>query len=621
MAATITELGARVLRRLGVVAVAAADRPSITATSSVTDIAGRALQSLGIIVTDAERPAISATVTVTDLAERALQTLGVIVPASARPSVGTATAADIAERALQNLGVVVPEADRPSNTATVTVTELAARALQALDVPVPASAWPTTALTVTVANIANEALVRLGVIASDETASASDSNIASVAVAYIHETLWRRGLVTWFDSAIPMGVAQDYALLTALHLATSFGKQADPAQRSVIEARIGWTALVARSQALAEARVQAIHAGLVAAGLATYLNSAIPASVAEPYVQMLIVELAPVFGKQADPGRLQQWEGMVRRDALTRRAQTDAVAIVASVHARLVALGIVDWTSAAIPASVAEDYAELIANDYRPLFGQPQDRSGEQIIEQRIRHQQTVTRAQAIAEAKITAIHEGLVAAGLVDWTISTIPKSVSEPYLLIARVDLGPVFGQQVAPDAIPAAEAQIKRVSTVRRAQALAEARADAIHEGLVVAGLAGWASTAIPRAISEDMVALVANEVAPILGGKTDPAMVAGFEQRVRRMSLIIAGPALAEQAVRAVHDDLAARGKTRWTLDTLWPAAERPYVFLAAFALAPEFAVPQNENDRAMATVDLARLIALPTSGERTVAVYF
>jgi hypothetical protein len=36
---------------------------------------------------------------------------------------------------------------------------------------------------------------------------------------------------------------------------------------------------------------------------------------------------------------------MIRRDALTRRAQTDAVGIVASVHGRLVALGIVDWTT------------------------------------------------------------------------------------------------------------------------------------------------------------------------------------------------------------------------------------------------------------------------------------
>jgi hypothetical protein len=120
---------------------------------------------------------------------------------------------------------------------------------------------------------------------------------------------------------------------------------------------------------------------------------------------------------------------------------------------------------------------------------------------------------------------------------------------------------------------------------------------------------------------MAIMVANEVAPILGGKYEPSVVDALEARVRRMSLIIAGPALAEQAVRAVHDDLAARGKVRWTWADLPRAAERPYVFLAAYALAPEFGVPHNENDRAMATVDLNRLIALPTSGERTMVEYF
>jgi hypothetical protein len=427
--ATVTELGARVLRRLGVVAVAAADRPSITATSTITDIAGRALQSLGIIVTDAERPALSATVTVTTLGEMTLQSLGVIVPASARPAVGTATAADIAERALQNLGIVVPEADRPVNTATVTVTELAARALQALDIPVPASAWPTISTTVTVSAIALGALVRLGVVASDETPLADDQTIAESQVLAVHETLVRRGLVTFADTGDPeRAVSQDYACCRRCSWRPASASRPTRAQRAVIEARIGWSSLVQRAQALAEARLQAIHAGLVAAGLAGYLNSAIPVSVAEPLVQMLMIELAPVFGKQADPSRLPQFEAMVRRDALTRRAQTDAVGIVASVHGRLVALGIADWTTSTIPASVAEDYADLIANDYAGAAGVQRDRSGEQVIEQRIRYMASVSRGQAIAEARITAIHEGLVAAGLVDWTTSVCDPALAWP-------------------------------------------------------------------------------------------------------------------------------------------------------------------------------------------------
>jgi hypothetical protein len=475
--------------------------------------------------------------------------LGIIVPASERPSVGTATPTAIAARAMQNLGVVVPEGDRPVVTATtVTVTELAARALQAMDIPVPASAWPTAGGTVSYTAVAREALIRLGVIASDETPLTADTTLAETVAQAVHETLARRGLVTWTPSTIPAGVMHDYVLLTALQLATSFGKQGDPAQRQVIEARVGVSSLVQRAQALAEARVAAIYAGLSGAGMASYGPNAIPASVSEPYVSLLMIDLAPIFGKQADPGRIPQFEGQIRRDALTRRAQGDAVGLVASVHARLVALGIVDWTLQTIPAGVAEDYAELIANDYRPLFGAPQDRTGEPIIEGRIRHMAMVSRAQALAVTRVAVVHDALVAQGNASWPLSAIPQAVADEY-------------------------------------------------------------------------AGLVAQSVGPSLGQATDPKMIVGLEGRVRRFAMIARGPALAEQAVQAVHDDLAARGKARWTLQDIPRAAERPYVMLAAYHLAPEFGVTPSEPDRGMATVDLTRLIALPSSGERTRAEYF
>ena len=517
--------------------------------ADIVDLGARVLRRLGVsAVVDAEAPPLTATTTATEIATRALQGLGIIVPASARPAVGPASAASIASRGLQNLGVVVPEGDRPTNTATVTVTELAARALQALDIPVPAAERPALPTVVTLAAIGSNALIRLGVYALGETPATDDQTLAESQAIAVHETLVRRGLVNWTEAAIPRSVSQDYALLTALQLATSYGKQGDPSQRSIIEARIGWAAMVSRAQALAEARVAAIHAGLVAAGLASYAVGSIPAADAEPYVQLLLIELAPVFGKQADPGRIPQWEAQIRRSSLIRRAQTDAFGLVTSVHARLVALGIVDWQATAIPASVAEDYAELIANNYRPLFGAPQDRSGEQVIEGRIRHMAMVSRAQAVAEARVAVVHDTLVAQGNASWTLNAIPQAVADEY-------------------------------------------------------------------------AGLVAQSVAPTLGQAVNPKMIEGLEARVRRAALVARGPELAEQAVLDVHADLAARGKTRWTIQDLPPAASRPYIMLAAYVLAPEFDVKQNENDRAMAVVDLARLVALPSSGERTRAEYY
>jgi hypothetical protein len=52
MAATVADLGARVLRRLGIAAVAAADRPSISATMTIPIVAVRALMLLGVIAAD-----------------------------------------------------------------------------------------------------------------------------------------------------------------------------------------------------------------------------------------------------------------------------------------------------------------------------------------------------------------------------------------------------------------------------------------------------------------------------------------------------------------------------------------------------------------------------------------
>jgi hypothetical protein len=96
---------------------------------------------------------------------------------------------------------------------------------------------------------------------------------------------------------------------------------------------------------------------------------------------------------------------------------------------------------------------------------------------------------------------------------------------------------------------------------------------------------------------------------------------MEARIRHFSLVQAAPALATEAVIAVHADLAARGKVRWSLLDIPLAAELPYLLLAAFKLAPEFDKPANANDYTLAEKSIARIIALPTSGEPVRATYF
>jgi hypothetical protein len=79
--------------------------------------------------------------------------------------------------------------------------------------------------------------------------------------------------------------------------------------------------------------------------------------------------------------------------------------------------------------------------------------------------------------------------------------------------------------------------------------------------------------------------------------------------------------AADAVRDVHRRLVAQGKVRWSLQDLPPAAADPYMMLAADMLAPDYDRAPIQGDKQEAELALARLIALPTSGERVQTEYF
>lgn len=155
----------------------------------------------------------------------------------------------------------------------------------------------------------------------------------------------------------------------------------------------------------------------------------------------------------------------------------------------------------------------------------------------------------------------------------------------------------------------------------QALAVSKVLAVHDALIAQGFVSWPNSAIPQAVSEDYVMLAVLHLASSFGKAGDPSQQAVLEARIRRVATIIAAPALATEAVMAVHSDLAARGKVRWTVFDIPSAAEAPYVWLAANRLAPAFELKANPNDDAEATRSLVQMIALGSSGERVMAEYF
>jgi len=184
-----------------------------------------------------------------------------------------ATIAALAEQALRRIGVaVVPVADRPVLTATVPVADLATRAL-----------------------------VALAVIAADEAASAEDQALAVSKVLAIHDSLVSQGFVSWASSAIPQAVSEEYTLLTALHLAQAFGKQGDPAQQPVIEARVRKMALLLGAVDVATSSVMSVHQDLSMRGKVRWTVFDLPPAIESVYVYLAANDIAPLFGMKPNP--------------------------------------------------------------------------------------------------------------------------------------------------------------------------------------------------------------------------------------------------------------------------------------------------------------------------------
>jgi hypothetical protein len=155
----------------------------------------------------------------------------------------------------------------------------------------------------------------------------------------------------------------------------------------------------------------------------------------------------------------------------------------------------------------------------------------------------------------------------------------------------------------------------------QALALAKVNAVHDSLVANANVRWSVNAVPQAVSEEYARLAGLEAASAFGKQVDPQMLTVLEGRVRKVAMIMQAPDEASLAVMAVHNDLSARGLVRWSSQDIPDAAGTAYMMLAANLLAPGFGAQADPQAGALATTSLARMIALPTSGERTVAEYF
>jgi hypothetical protein len=185
---------------------------------------------------------------------------------------------------------------------TTSIGTIAQQALRRLGVRiVPLDDSPTLTDTVTQAAIATVALQELGVIASDETPSATDQAAMVGKAAGVHASLDAQGVVWWGADAIPAAFAEEYIKLTAAYGASMFGKSVDPAVVALLEARVRKGAMVLSADDNAQQAVQAVHDDLVMRGIARWTVFDIPDALTDPYVTLAADALAPLFGGDTDP--------------------------------------------------------------------------------------------------------------------------------------------------------------------------------------------------------------------------------------------------------------------------------------------------------------------------------
>lgn len=228
---------------------------------------------------------------------------------------------------------------------------------------------------------------------------------------------------------------------------------------------------------------------------------------------------------------------------------------------------------------------------------------------------------QATAFFAVNAVHDALVGQGLVSWTSDTIPRAVAEEYIVLASIQLASVFGKVADPTQTAVMEARIKHVALVMEAETLAEAQVQAVHQSLLAQGFISWVIGAVPEAVFEDYAQLTAMQLSSMFGPPMDTKAAPSIEARVRQVAMVMGARGLAAQKVMAVHANLAARGKIRWSVLDLPDYLEQPYIEMASFLLAPEFAIKADPNWWAQGEMTINRFIALPSSGESVVAAYF
>ena len=127
---------------------------------------------------------------------------------------------------------------------------------------------------------------------------------------------------------------------------------------------------------------------------------------------------------------------------------------------------------------------------------------------------------QALMVDKVASVHAALDAQGVVWWPSGSVPRAFTEEYVKLSAAMAGSSFGKAIDPAMVPLLEARVRKGAMVLSADSNAQQAVQAVHDDLVMRGIARWTSLDIPNPVGEAMEVLTADRLAPLFGGDTDP-----------------------------------------------------------------------------------------------------
>ena len=128
---------------------------------------------------------------------------------------------------------------------------------------------------------------------------------------------------------------------------------------------------------------------------------------------------------------------------------------------------------------------------------------------------------QALALDKVASVHAALDAQGVVWWDGTAVPRAFVEEYAKLTAAQASSSFGKASSPEAVAMLEGRVRKGAMVLSADDNAVQAVMAVHQDLVMRGIARWTSADIPDALGEPYAMLAADALAPLFDVKTDPA----------------------------------------------------------------------------------------------------